>query len=55
MKATKVQIIENDFTTYTVPVLIKDSSFIKKTSANDRLQIQYTVRIEYANPVNTNS
>ena len=55
MKATKVQIIENDFTTYTVPVLIKDSSFIKKTSANDRLQIQYTIRIEYANPVNTNS
>jgi hypothetical protein len=55
MKATKVNIVENDYTTYTVPVLIKDSSFVKKTSVNDRLKIRYTIQIEYANPVNTNS
>jgi hypothetical protein len=55
MKATKVQIIANDYTTYTVPVLIKDSSFVKKTDVNDRLKIQYTIQIEYANPINTNS
>ena len=55
MKATKVQIIANDYTTYTVPVLIKDSTFVKKTDVNDRLKIQYTIKIEYANPINTNS
>ena len=55
MKATKVNIVENDYTTYTVPVLIKDSSFVKKTSVNDRLKIRYTIQIEYANRVNTNS
>ena len=55
MKATKVQIIANDYTTYTVPVLIKDSTFVKKTDVNDRLKIQYTIQIEYANPINTNS
>ena len=52
--STNVHIIENDFTTYTVPVTITDTSFIKKTNANDGL-IQYTINIEYSNPVNTNS
>ena len=55
MKATKVQLIENDYTTYTVPVLIKDTNFVKKTDVNNRLKIQYTFKIEYANPINTNS
>ena len=52
--STSVQIVENSDTDYTVPVMITSSSFIKKTVANDRL-IKYTIEIEYANPVNTNS
>ena len=54
MKATKVNIVENDYTTYTVPVLVTDTNFIKKTVANDKM-IKYTINIEYANPINTNS
>ena len=49
-----VYIVENADTTYTEPVIITDTSFVKKTSANDKM-IQYTINIEYANPVNTNS
>ena len=52
--STNVSIIINDDTEYTVPVMVTDSSFVKKTSANDGL-IQYTVNIEYAPPINTNS
>ena len=52
--STNVSIIDNDDTDYTVPVMVTDTSFVKKTSANDGL-IQYTVNIEYANPINTNS
>jgi hypothetical protein len=50
-----VQIIENVDTTYTVPVMVKDKSIVRKTSANDGVKIQYTIKIEYANPINTNS
>tara|TARA_R100000808_G_C2145171_1_gene152983 strand:- start:779 stop:2233 length:1455 start_codon:yes stop_codon:yes gene_type:complete len=52
--STDVYIVENTDTDFTEGVIITDSSFIKKTSANDRM-IQYTINIEYANPVNTNS
>jgi hypothetical protein len=52
--STNVNIVENADTVYTVPVMITDSSFVKKTVANDNL-IQYTINIEYANPINTNS
>jgi len=52
--STAVYIIENADTTYTEGVIITNSSFVKKTSANDKM-IQYTINIEYANPVNTNS
>ena len=52
--SNNVQIIENPDTTYTVPVMIINKSFVKKTVANDRM-IQYSINIEYANPVNTNS
>ena len=52
--STNVNIIENSDTTFTVPVIISDTSFIKKTVANDKL-IQYTINIEYANTLNTNS
>ena len=49
-----VYVIENDDTTYTVPVIIKDTRYIRKTIANDKL-MRYTITIEYANPLNTNS
>ena len=52
--STDVYIVENSDTDFTEGVMVTDSSFIKKTSANDKL-IQYTINIEYANPVNTNS
>jgi hypothetical protein len=55
MMSTHVQIVENDYTTYTVPVTIKDSSYIRKTGENNKVQMQYTIKIEYANPLNTNS
>ena len=53
--STNVHIVENDDTTYTVPVMVTDKSFVKKTVANNKVKIQYTINIEYANPVNTNS
>ena len=53
--STDVFIIENADTTYTVPVLVKNKSIIRKTSVNDGIKIQYTIQIEYANPLNTNS
>ena len=52
--STDVYVIENADTEFTQGVLITDSSLVKKTVANDKL-IQYTINIEYANPVNTNS
>ena len=52
--STDVYIVENADTTYTEAVMITDSSFVRKTVANDR-KIQYTINIEYANPLNTNS
>ena len=52
--STDVYIVENADTTYTEGVMITDTSFVKKTSASDKL-IQYTINIEYANPINTNS
>jgi hypothetical protein len=57
LMSTNVNIIETTGTNgsrYTVPVMVTDSSFVKKTVANDKL-IQYTINIEYANPINTNS
>ena len=52
--STDVYIVENADTTYTEGVMITDASFVKKTVANDQM-IQYTIQIEYANPINTNS
>jgi hypothetical protein len=52
--STNVYIVENTDTTYTEGVIITNSSFVRKTVANDKL-IQYTIQIEYANPINTNS
>tara|TARA_R100001594_G_scaffold26766_1_gene51458 strand:- start:3607 stop:5133 length:1527 start_codon:yes stop_codon:yes gene_type:complete len=52
--STDVYIVENEDTEFTEGVMITDSSIVKKTVANDKL-IRYTIQIEYANPVNTNS
>ena len=52
--STNVYILENLETDFTEGVVVTDSSFVKKTVANDKL-IQYTINIEYANPINTNS
>jgi len=52
--STDVYIVENAETDYTEGVIVTDSSFVRKTSANDKL-IKYTINIEYANPINTNS
>ena len=52
--STDVYIIENADTEFTEGVVITDKSFVKKTTSNDKM-IQYTIKIEYANPVNTNS
>ena len=52
--STDVYVVENAETDFTEGVVVTDSSFVKKTVANDKL-IQYTINIEYANPINTNS
>jgi len=52
--STDVYIVENADTEFTQGVMIIDSSFVRKTRANDKM-IQYTIQIEYANNVNTNS
>lgn len=54
LMSTSVYIVENADTTYTQAVMITDSSHVRKTVANDRM-IRYTINIEYANPLNTNS
>lgn len=50
----RVDIVENDDTDYTESVIIKNTSFTRKTIVNDKF-IQYQVEIEYAIPRNTNS
>ena len=52
--STNVEMVENDDTTYTQAVMVTDSSFVRKTVANNKM-IQYTIKIEYANNINTNS
>ena len=47
-----VQIIE-DSKIY--PVIITNKTYTKKTSVNDKMKIQYTINLEYANKVRTNS
>jgi hypothetical protein len=54
LMSTDVFIIENGDTRFTQSVVVTDSSFVKKTVANDKL-IQYSITIEYSNPLNTNS
>jgi len=37
------------------PVVITDKAYTKKTSVNNKVKIQYTINLEYANKVRTNS
>ena len=55
LKSTNAQIVANADTDNSVPVMVTDSAFIRKTVANDNIKIQYTIRLQYANPINTNS
>ena len=55
LMSTNVQIIQNADTDYTVPVMVTNKNMVRKTTANNRVKIQYTIEIEYANPLNTNS
>lgn len=54
IKSNEVQIVQNTDTEFTQGVNIVDTNFTVKTQANDKL-IQYTIQIEYANNINTNS
>ena len=51
--STNVQILADDNVVY--PVVITDKKYTKKTSVNNKIKIQYTVNLEYANKVRTNS
>ena len=51
--STDIQIIDDNSVIY--PVVITSKNYIKKTSVNDKVKIQYTVNLEYANKVRTNS
>ena len=50
-----VMVIEKGNTTVSQSVVISNKSFQRKTSAKNKLQIQYTFEIEYSNALNTNS
>jgi hypothetical protein len=49
LSSTNVVILRGSFSH---PVIITDSSMVRKTVANDRLKIQYTLKIEWAVPIN---
>ena len=51
--STNVQILADNNVVY--PVVITDKNYTKKTSVNNKIKIQYTVNLEYANKVRTNS
>ena len=51
--STNVQILADNNVVY--PVVITDKRYTKKTSVNNKIKIQYTVNLEYANKVRTNS
>lgn len=55
LMSTDVFVIGNEDNRFTLPVLVTNKSIKRKTSVNDGIKIQYTIQIEYANPLNTNS
>jgi len=48
-----VQIIDDNDIIY--PVILTNKTYTKKTSVNNKIKIQYTIKLEYANNVRTNS
>ena len=52
--SNEVQILDD---TYTIiyPVVTTDKTYTTKTSLNNKIKIQYTINLEYANKVRTNS
>ena len=48
-----VQILAEDNVVY--PVIITNKTYTKKTSVNNKIKIQYTINLEYANKIRTNS
>lgn len=55
LMSTDVFMVENADTEYTIPVMVTDNKIVRKTKANNKVKIQYTIKIEYSNPINTNS
>ena len=51
--STNVQILADSSIVY--PVVITNKNYIKKTSVNDKIKIQYTINLEYANKIRSNS
>ena len=51
--STNVHILGDSNIVY--PVVITDKAYTKKTSVNNKVKIQYTINLEYANKVRTNS
>jgi len=52
--STEVQILDDNIEII-YPVVITNKAYTKKTSLNDKIKIQYTLNLEYANKVRTNS
>ena len=52
--STNVQILNDDYTIIDA-VVITDKAYTTKTSLNDGIKMQYTINLEYANKVRTNS
>jgi hypothetical protein len=50
----EVQILNDDYTIVDA-VIVTNKNYIKKTSVNDKIKIQYTINLEYANQVRTNN
>ena len=53
--STAVMMIEKGTFAISQRVVITNKSFEKKTSAKNKLQIQYTFEIEHSNQINTNN
>ena len=51
--STNIQILADSNIVY--PVVITNKTYTKKTSVNNKIKIQYTINLEYANKVRTNS
>ena len=51
--STNVQILADNNVVY--PVILTNKSYTKKTSVNDKIKIQYSINLEYANKIRTNS